>query len=74
MIDLADDHYALDISRARQLLGWSPRQSLRETVPKMVTALKSDPEAFYRTNKLEGEPPQRETAAARRREQARRGT
>src|SRR5919108_2819250 len=62
MIDLADDHYALDISRARQLLGWSPRRSLRDTLPKMVTALKTDPEAFYRGNKLEGEPPQREAA------------
>ena len=57
MIDLADDHYALDISRARQLLGWSPRRSLRETLPRMVTALKTDPEGFYRLNKLEGTPP-----------------
>jgi hypothetical protein len=24
MIDLADDHYELDISRARTLLGWEP--------------------------------------------------
>lgn len=74
MIDLADDHYALDISRARELLGWSPRHSLRNTLSKMVTALKSDPEAFYRLNKLEGEPPHRERAAAGRREEARRGT
>jgi nucleoside-diphosphate-sugar epimerase len=64
MIDLADDHYALDISRARALLGWSPRRSLRQALPRMVTALKSDPEAFYRLNKLEGEPPHHETAPA----------
>jgi nucleoside-diphosphate-sugar epimerase len=64
MIELADDHYALDVSRARTFLGWSPRHSLRETLPKMVSALKSDPEAFYRLNKLEGKPPQRETTAA----------
>ena len=25
MVDLADDHYALDISRARKTLGWEPR-------------------------------------------------
>jgi len=62
MIDLADDHYALDISRARQLLAWSPRKSLRETLPKMVTALKTDPEGFYRINKLEGAPPRSEAA------------
>jgi nucleoside-diphosphate-sugar epimerase len=57
MIDLADDHYALDITRARTLLGWFPRRSLRETLPKMVAALKADPAGFYRMNKLEGEPP-----------------
>jgi nucleoside-diphosphate-sugar epimerase len=28
MIDLADDHYALDISRARTLLGWEPKVRL----------------------------------------------
>jgi nucleoside-diphosphate-sugar epimerase len=64
MIDLADDHYALDISRARSLLGWAPRHNLREVLPKMVATLESDPEAFYRLNKLEGEPPQHETATA----------
>lgn len=41
MIDLADDHYALDIARARTLLGWEPRHSLRKTLPKMITALKA---------------------------------
>jgi nucleoside-diphosphate-sugar epimerase len=53
MIELADDHYALDISRARTLLGWQPRLSLRETLPKMVAALKADPPGWYRANKLE---------------------
>jgi hypothetical protein len=74
MIDLADDHYALDTSQARRLLGWSPRRSLRDTLPKMVTTLKSDPEAFYRENKLEGEPPARETTTAGARAEPRRGT
>jgi nucleoside-diphosphate-sugar epimerase len=64
MIDLADDHYALDITRARQLLGWSPRHSLRDTLPRMVTALKTDPEGFYRMNKLEGTPPRHDTSMA----------
>ena len=72
MIDLADEHYALDIRRARELLGWYPRHSLRETVPGMVGALEADPEAFYRTNKLEGAPPHRETASAGRRAEPRR--
>jgi nucleoside-diphosphate-sugar epimerase len=74
MIDLADDHYALDISRARQLLGWSPRHSLRETLPRMVTALKTDPESFYLLNKLEGAPPHHEAAAAGRAAKTRTGS
>ena len=53
MIDLADDHYALDISRARAVLGWHPMRSLRETLPKMIAALRGDPIGWYRTNKLE---------------------
>jgi nucleoside-diphosphate-sugar epimerase len=73
MIDLADDHYALDVSRARQLLGWSPRHNLRETLRKMVTALKRDPEGFYRANKLEGTPPH-ETSVPGRTSESGRGT
>jgi len=53
MIDRANDHYALDITRARTLLGWEPKRSLRETLPKMVAALKADPLAWYRENDLE---------------------
>jgi nucleoside-diphosphate-sugar epimerase len=52
MIDRANDHYALDITRARTLLGWEPKRSLRETLPKMVTALKADPAKFYEENEL----------------------
>ena len=53
MIDRANDHYALDITRARTLLGWEPKRSLRWTIPKMIAALKADPAGFYRENKLE---------------------
>ena len=53
MIDRANDHYAIDISRARQVLGWEPKRSLRDTLPKMVAALKDDPAGFYRENELE---------------------
>ncbi len=53
MIDRANDHYALDISRARTSLGWEPKHSLRATLPKMVAALKADPLGWYRENKLE---------------------
>jgi nucleoside-diphosphate-sugar epimerase len=53
MIDRAGDHYELDISRARTLLGWEPRTSLRGTLPVMVDELKRDPAAWYSANKLE---------------------
>jgi nucleoside-diphosphate-sugar epimerase/osmotically-inducible protein OsmY len=62
MIDLADDHYALDITRARTLLGWEPKHSLHETLPKMVAALKADPVRWYQENKLK--PPALPAAAA----------
>ncbi len=52
MIDISDDHYALDISRARALLGWNPRHSLRDTLPTMLTALQSNPVDWYRENDL----------------------
>ena len=52
MIDLADDHYELDITGARTLLGWEPEHSLRETLPRMVERLKEDPAGWYRQNKL----------------------
>jgi nucleoside-diphosphate-sugar epimerase len=58
MIDLADDHYALDISRARTLLDWEPQHSLRQALPKIVRALKEDPARWYEENKL-GKPPER---------------
>ena len=64
MIDRANDHYALDVTRARTLLGWAPKRSLRETLPKMIAALEADPLTWYRENDLE--PPkqlQREAAA-----------
>jgi nucleoside-diphosphate-sugar epimerase/uncharacterized membrane protein len=52
MVDFADAHYELDISRARRVLGWKPKHSLRESLPKIIAALKADPPAWYRDNKL----------------------
>jgi nucleoside-diphosphate-sugar epimerase len=52
MIDMADDHMELDIGRARQLLDWQPRHSLRDTLPKMIAALKVNPVEWYRLNHL----------------------
>ncbi|MGH2452413.1 MAG: NAD-dependent epimerase/dehydratase family protein [bacterium] len=53
MIELADDHFELDIARARALLSWAPKRRLRETLPMIVAALKADPWAWYRENGLE---------------------
>jgi nucleoside-diphosphate-sugar epimerase len=53
MVDFADAHYELDISRVRTLLAWEPKHSLRESLPKITAALKSDPPGWYRANKLD---------------------
>lgn len=52
MISLADDHYELDISRARKILGWEPHHRLEEAIPKMIAALKKDPREWYQRNGL----------------------
>lgn len=52
MIALADDHYALDITRARRLLGWEPRHRIRAVLPKVVQALKADPKGWYEANDI----------------------
>src|SRR6185437_9748256 len=57
MIDLADDHYELDIGNARKYLAWEPKHKLHATVPQMIANLKSDPDRFYEANKLAAPPP-----------------
>jgi nucleoside-diphosphate-sugar epimerase len=52
MIDFADDHYELDIGKAKETLGWEPRHSVEETLPKMIDALKKDPVHWYKINGL----------------------
>lgn len=52
MIDMASDHYALDIRRAEELLEWRPRHRIREELPAMVAALKEDPLQWYSANKV----------------------
>lgn len=52
MIDLADAHYPVDISHAREKLGWYPAHYLRDTLPRMVGFLVTEPENFYRENRL----------------------
>lgn len=52
MIDLADDHYELDISRATKLLGWRPKHRVDEVIPKWIKELKEDPQMWYDENRL----------------------
>jgi nucleoside-diphosphate-sugar epimerase len=63
MVEHSDDHYELDVSRARALLGWTPRHSLLATLPEMVRRLKADPTEWYEKNK----PPPRRNSRRRRR-------
>ena len=53
MVELADDNWEIDVTRARTLLGWEPRRRLRDTLDTMVDRLKADPVAWYRENELE---------------------
>lgn len=53
MIDRSDDHYAIDTTRARQVLDWYPTHRLRSTLPTMVDKLLEDPAYWYKENGLE---------------------
>ena len=52
MVDSSSDHYILDVSRAEALLDWRPGHHLRDVLPRMVDALKADPQGWYEKNKL----------------------
>lgn len=53
MINRADDHYELDITRAKELLQWWPKHKLISTLPLIIKNLKTDPLKWYRENGLE---------------------
>jgi nucleoside-diphosphate-sugar epimerase len=50
MIDLADQDYRIDISKARRLLGWEPRRRLRDTLPKIAARLLENPDKWFQRN------------------------
>ena len=52
MVNLAGDHYALDISRAKKLLGWEPKHRLLDQLPVIIDLLKKHPDQWYRQNGL----------------------
>jgi nucleoside-diphosphate-sugar epimerase len=62
MAEMADDHYALDTRRARDLLGWEQQHSFKDELPRLVQSLKDDPPGWYRRNGVT--PPHWVTAAS----------
>jgi len=52
MIDLADENYTLDISKAKKLLGWKLNHSIATDLPKMLDKMLQDPERWYKKNGL----------------------
>jgi nucleoside-diphosphate-sugar epimerase len=57
MVDRASDHYDLDISTAREELGWEPRHRVVDTIPVMVRRLEADRDGWYEQNGMS--PPRR---------------
>ena len=56
MAMMGNDHYALDIRRARQLLGWEPSHRLKDDLPAIIAELKRDPIGWYRRHRIEPQP------------------
>lgn len=52
MVELADDHYELDIARAGRALGWHPMHALRRALPAIIGALRQDPVGWYSRNRI----------------------
>jgi nucleoside-diphosphate-sugar epimerase len=56
MIDFADDHYDLNISRVKELLNWEPKRKLANSLIPMVASLMKNPHRWYQLNQIP-EPP-----------------
>ena len=52
MIDLADDHFDVDIRKAKSLLRWEPVHYLKNSLPKMIQKLKTDPQKWMKDHGL----------------------
>lgn len=52
MVDMASDHYALDLTRAKNLLDWEPKHRLMDVLPTICRNLKENPEKWYKENGL----------------------
>jgi UDP-glucose 4-epimerase len=52
MVDLADDNYQVTVERAKNVLGWVPKHSLRKTLPLIIADMKKDPVKWYKRHKM----------------------
>jgi hypothetical protein len=52
MAEMASDNYALDITRARTLLGWTPQHDFLKTLLGMLAKLREDPADWYCKNHM----------------------
>lgn len=50
MMELSSDHYALDISRAKESLDWYPKHSIQTDLAKNIESLKKNPLQWYQNN------------------------
>ena len=50
MIDLASDHYDMNISKVQELLDWRPKHNIYDGLAKLIENLKADPSAWYNRN------------------------
>jgi UDP-glucose 4-epimerase len=52
MIKLADEHYELDISKAKKIFSWSPKRKLENLIGKMCSDVLENPVSWYKENGL----------------------
>ena len=52
IVDNIDVNYTMDTGFSQEKLGWVPRHSFRQILPKMIANLKENPAAWYRENGL----------------------
>ncbi|GAB3559909.1 hypothetical protein [Spirosoma fluminis] len=50
MIDRADDHYELNIDKARQQLNWQPRYTLMIVLPTIIENVQAHPVVWHKEN------------------------
>lgn len=52
MIEMASDHYELDIQKIETALGWSPKHRIQTSLIKLIDNLKADPVKWYKNNNI----------------------